>query len=204
MSYKPTKLTALLITAPGAGGEGHQSTVGTGAQVPFVIQLPVNQSVDAFEIQTPAGTVLFSIDKNGNITSGGTSGPQVGLEVLGVAHAVYNFATDGGASCTPALNATIPANAILVGATINPTTAVTAAGSATVAIGTTAGSAGNSILAAAAKASLTADALLNGAVTMAAPVKMSAAGQISVTVATGPLTAGVVEVFVYYVVAQGA
>jgi predicted RecA/RadA family phage recombinase len=123
---------------------------------------------------------------------------------MDVAHAVYNFVVDGGASCTPVVNATIPANAIIIGATINSTTAPLAAGSATVGIGTTAGSTTTSILAATAKASLTIDALLNGVPTLAAPVKMSAAGQISVLIATGPLTAGVIEVFVYYVQALNA
>jgi hypothetical protein len=201
---QPTKLSALEVVPPGAQGHGHGSTVGTGTQIPCVIKLPANQSVDAFEIQTAAGVVLFSINQNGQITSGGTSGPQVGLEVMGVAHALYNYATDGGASCTPALNAVIPANAILVGATINSTTAVTAAGSATVGIGTTAGSTSTSILAATAKATLSIDALINGVPTLAAPVKMSAAGSISLVIATGPLTAGVIEVFVYYIVPQGA
>jgi membrane-associated protease RseP (regulator of RpoE activity) len=54
------------------------------------------------------------------------------------------------------------------------------------------------------KATLSVDAMLNGVPTLAAPVKMSAAGSISILVATGPLTAGVIEIFVYYVVASNA
>jgi 3-oxoacyl-ACP reductase-like protein len=172
-----------------------------------VIQLPVNQSVDAFEIQTPTGTVLFSIDKNGNITSGGTAGPQAGLEVLGVAHAVYNFAVDGGAISTivPALNAVIPINALIVGASVNSPTAVTGTAGALVAIGTSAGSSAASILAATAITAFTLDAVAFSTVpTFAAPVKMTAAGSIAVTPSVHALTAGVIEIFVYYVVAQGA
>lgn len=126
--------------------------------------------------------------------------------VLEVAHAVYDFSVDGGAlgAITPALNALIPANAIIIGSTINPTTAVTSLGSATVAVGTTAGSSATSLLTATAKASLSIDALVNGAATFAAPVKMSAAGQIQITVGTAALTAGVIEIFVFYVVAKNA
>jgi hypothetical protein len=199
-TQKPSRFRELHVVAQGAGGAGHEPSVGAGAVVPMKIVLPTAQSVDAFEIVTPAGVVLFSINKSGAISTG--PGTAAGLGTLGVAHAVYSFATDGGASCTPALNATIPANAILVGATVNVIAAVTAAGSATVGIGTTAGSTTTSILAATAKASLTLAALLNGVPTLAAPVKMSAAGQISILIATGPLTAGVIEVFVYYVVPQ--
>ena len=124
----------------------------------------------------------------------GFSGQASGLKV---AHALYDFAVDGGASCTPANSDTIPDNAVVFGGVVNPTAAVTASGSATVAIGTAAGSASNSILTATGKASLSADAVL--APTCAAtPFKMTAAGKINVTIATGPLTAGVIEVWVYY------
>jgi len=148
------------------------------------------------------GTNL-SADFNAVETSDGGS---TGNGTLGVAHAIYSFATDGGAvgAITPALTATIPANAILVAATINPTTAVTSAGSATVSVGTSAGSSATSILGSTAKASLTIDALLNGACTFASPVKMSAAGQIDITVGTAVLTAGVIEIFVSYYVAANA
>jgi hypothetical protein len=37
----------------------------------------------------------------------------------------------------------------------------------------------------------------------ATPFKMTAAGKINVTIATGPLTAGVIEVWVLYSVANG-
>ncbi len=159
---------------------------------------------DFFHCENSARTVIFAINSAGQIYIGGGPSSAAGLGAIGVAHAVYNFATDGGASCTPALNALIPANALIIGATVNPTTAPLAAGAATVGIGTTAGSSATSILAATAKATLSIDAILNGVPTLAAPVKMSAAGNISLVIATGPLTAGVIEVFVYYVAAQNA
>lgn len=138
--------------------------------------------------------------------SGATVGGYAPLTTqsgLRVAHCLYSFAVDGGAQATiaPTNSDTIPDNAILVGATINSTTAVTSLGSATVAVGTSAGSSTSSIKAATAKASLSTDAVLNGVPVFATPVKMTAAGTITFTVATADLTAGVIEAWVYYVVA---
>ena len=86
---------------------------------------------------------------------------------------------------------------------MNSTVAATAAGAATVAIGTAAGSAANSILTATAIASLTLDAVLKPSCA-ATPFKMSAAGKINLTIATGPLTAGQIEVWVIYQIASNA
>ena len=121
-----------------------------------------------------------------------------------VYRAIYSFADDGGAvgAITPKFSDTIPANTILYGGVVNSSTAVTSGGSATVAIGTTAGSAANSILAATAKTSFTIDAVIevlgtnSQAATHAASFKMTAAGQINITVGTAALTAGVIEIFV--------
>jgi predicted RecA/RadA family phage recombinase len=150
-----------------------------------------------------------------NAPGGNTSDPTVRVRLFGVpgfsgqanglkvAHFLYNFAVDGGASCTPANSDTIPANAVVFGGAINSTTAVTAAGAATVAIGTSAGSAGNSILTATGKATLSLDALVVPTCA-GTPFKTSAAGQIAITVATGPLTAGVIEGWVLYAVANNS
>lgn len=123
------------------------------------------------------------------------------LSSFRVARARYDFAIDGGAigAITPSVSDTIPDNAIMIGSTVNSPTAVTSLGSATVAVGTTAGSSASAILAATAKASLSTDALINGVPVLATPVKMTAAGRINLTVAVAALTAGVIEVFVYYV-----
>lgn len=117
---------------------------------------------------------------------------------------VYNFAQDGGAIgvIQPKNCAALPATAVIVGATINSIVAVTSAGSATLSVGTSAGSSATSILAATAKASLSINALLNGVPTFAAPVKLTAAGYVNVTVATAAVTAGIVEVLVYYYTAS--
>lgn len=126
-----------------------------------------------------------------------------GLGVLRVARAKYSFAVDGGtvSLITPAINAAIPDNAVIVGGTINSTTAATSGGSATISVGTSAGSGAASLLAATAVASFSVDALLNSAATHAAPVKLTAAGSITLTVAVADLTAGIIEVTVLYFVA---
>lgn len=134
---------------------------------------------------------------------GKTVGGGLGPRSLSVARFLYNFAVDGGASCTPVQSDWIPSGAVVISGVVNSTTAVTAAGSATVAIGTTAGSSANSVLTATGKASLSLDAVVV-ATANATPFKMSAAGQLAITVATGPLTAGVIEGWVLYLPATNA
>ncbi len=128
-----------------------------------------------------------------------------GLGVLRTARAKYDFSVDGGAVglITPAINATIPANAVILGGILNPTTALTSGGSATIAAGTSAGSSASSLKAATAVASYSANALLPTVpvFTAASAVKLSAAGQLTLTVATAALTAGVLEITVVYFVA---
>jgi hypothetical protein len=121
------------------------------------------------------------------------------------ARARYNFAVDGGAisTLTPSDSDIIPANAVVFGGFVNSTVAPVGA-SATVAIGTSAGSSSTSIMAATAITSLTIDAVLPLlgfnplAVTQKALFKMTAAGSINITIATTPLTAGVLEIFIQY------
>jgi len=134
---------------------------------------------------------------NGSVSL--TSG-YVAVDGVRTARAYYDFAVDGGAvaTITPAQSDTIPANAILTGGVINSTTAVTSGGAATVAVGVSAGGSTTTILGATGKASFTLDAVIIST-TAATPVKMTAAGAITLTVATATLTAGVIEVIVTYV-----
>lgn len=131
------------------------------------------------------------------------TGNGFGDSVLRVARAKYDFAIDGGAVSTITPNGTValPDNAVIVAATVNSTTAVTSAGAATVAVGTSAGSSTTSILGATAKTSLSADAVLNGVPVFATPVKLTAAGNVTFTIGTAALTAGVIEATLYYYVA---
>ena len=165
-----------------------------------------NLLIGAAELNNPDGTSALggaSGDATVRVKLFGVPGFSGQVNGVKVAHALYDYSVDGGASCTPANSDTIPINSVVFGGVVNSTVAVTASGSATVAIGTVAGSAGNSILTATAKASLGLDAVL--APTCAAtPFKMTAAGKINVTVATGPLTAAQIEVWVLYTTASNA
>jgi len=120
-----------------------------------------------------------------------------------VAKAYYDFSVDGGAigAITPVQSDTIPANAIVYFGLMNPTTALTSGGSATISVGTTAGSSGTSLKALTAVASYSIDAImaLVPVGTAATAFKMSAAGQINITVAVAALTTGVLEIFVFYI-----
>jgi predicted RecA/RadA family phage recombinase len=129
----------------------------------------------------------------------GFSGQVNGVKV---AHALYDFTVDGGVTpILPANSDTIPKDAVVLDGVVNSTVACAAAGAATVAIGTTAGSAANSILTATAKATLGTDAVVK-ATAATTPFKMTAAGQIQFTIGTGPLTAGQIEVWVLYALAS--
>jgi predicted RecA/RadA family phage recombinase len=154
-----------------------------------------NLLISAVEVAAATGAAVVRVNLFG---VPGFSGQAHGLKV---AHALYDYSVDGGATCTPANSDTIPDNAVVFGGVVNSTAAVTASGSATVAIGTAAGSAGNSILTATGKASLGLDAVV-APTCQATPFKMTAAGKINVTIATGPLTAGVIEVWALYSVAN--
>ncbi len=130
-----------------------------------------------------------------------------GESVLRCAHAQYSFAVDGGAISTITLanNATIPANAMIMSAAVNSTTAGTSGGSATMSIGTSAGSSASSILGATAVASFSSNAKVQAVPvpqTASTWVKLTAAGQITVTIATATFTAGIVEIYVFYYVSS--
>ncbi len=153
-----------------------------------------NLLIGAVEVAAATGATVVRVNLFG---VPGFSGQAHGLKV---AYAKYDFSVDGGATCTPAVSDTIPDNAVVFGGVVNATTAVAAAGSATVAIGTAAGSSATSILTATAKASLGTDAVVVPTCT-ATPFKMTAAGKINITIASGPLTAGVIEAWVLYTTA---
>ena len=166
------------------------------------VAAPVALSGDA--TITNAGVITVGAGAITDAKAASTS--AIGPGLMRMAHAIYSFAVDGGAvsTITPVSTAAIPQYAVIIGGTINSTTAVTSGGSATVAVGTSAGSSTTSILGATGKASFTTDALINSAATLASPVKMSAAGNITITVATAALTAGIIEIFVLYYVAANA
>jgi hypothetical protein len=124
----------------------------------------------------------------------------------GVAWAKYSFAVNGGAvsTITPAVafNTVIPDNAIITSVIINSTTALTSAGAATVSIGTSGGSSASALLGVTGYATFTLDKLLAGVPVWTAPIKMTASGSITFTIAGAALTAGIIEVFVSFYVPQ--
>ncbi len=186
------------------------------AALMFVAASPVitmaQQSVDPSGACTPSSNGVFINGQTGTFycvpnTPGAAAGTwsSVGQGVRGVyaAHAVWSFATDGGAisTITPAINQVIPINAIVYGAIVNSTTALVGA-SGTIAVGTSAGSSTTSIKAATAVASYTTNAVLAGApiFTAGSAFKMTAAGSITITIATTPMSAGVLDITVLYII----
>lgn len=120
--------------------------------------------------------------------------------------AAYSFAVNGGAISTINLNddlgnaAILPPNAVITRSFSNWTTLATSLGSATAALGS--GASTTDLLAATAKASLT--GLVEGvptgtAATMVALGTTALGYQMSITIATAALTAGVANVYVFYV-----
>ncbi len=135
-----------------------------------------------------------------------------GTSVSFVAHARYNFATDGGAvsTITPAVGATIPINAVITKVLVTCIT-TTVGSTGNISVGLSAGGAGTGALwAATARGSCTAGTMFDGvplagataSLANATYIKMSAAGAITFTIATNALTAGVVDVDVWYTVLQ--
>lgn len=132
-----------------------------------------------------------------------TSNSAYGVSALRVGHAQYSFATDGGliGLITPANNCTIPLNAVIYNVAINVTTACVGA-SGTMSVGMSAGGVGAAgFLGATAVASLTLNSFQQSLIvpqTASGWKKQTAAGNVTVTIATTNFSAGVVEVYVFY------
>jgi hypothetical protein len=129
---------------------------------------------------------------------------KAGLGSLQMARVIYDFTVDGGgaAAYTPKKNVELPDNTVIVGGTINSTTAVTSTNACNVTIGTSAGSAANSILTATAKGSFSTDAVINSVATFATPVKLTAKGKVTISFTDSAVLGGVVEITLYYFVAR--
>ena len=117
-----------------------------------------------------------------------------------IAKATYSFATDGGAisTITPSISDIIPANAIVTAVYTDVTTTATSSGAATVAINAGA----TNLVAAATLGTLAWNSAAKTKQTLASSataIKPTAAGRITLTVASFALTAGVVNVYVEYI-----
>jgi len=114
-----------------------------------------------------------------------------------VAKATYSFTVDGGAvsTITPATNQLVPKNAIITRAWTDVRTSMTSGGSATVALAV-----GGVTIKSATAFDNAAYTGLDDQVT--APAKTSSSGYITFTVATAALTAGIVDIYVEYILSQ--
>ena len=66
-----------VITMRGAGSAGHDAqTTGAGIDIGLSVQVPTTQSVAAFQVEKPDGTVVYSIDGTGATISSGVSKVQ--------------------------------------------------------------------------------------------------------------------------------
>jgi hypothetical protein len=127
---------------------------------------------------------------------------DAGIHLPMIAHSIYSFANDGGATgvIVPKYSALVPAGAVMVGSWYLVATAL--AGTGNISVGTSAGSSATSILGATAVSGLeTTGAVAQAAITASSPILMSAQGQVEVTL-SGTLTAGVFETFVMFVIPQ--
>ena len=165
--------------------------------------VPAVPSVAANQVYMLSASTLPTAATVGDLNL--TSNTAVGNTAQRVCHVTYSFAVDGGATpIVPAGNCTIPINSVITNVSINSTTAVTASGSATVAVGCVGGTAcgASALMAATAKASLGTNAFgqsIPVPQTASTWIKTTAATGLTLTIAVGPLTAGVIEIYAFYI-----
>lgn len=143
------------------------------------------------------GTKASPIWKN---VTGSVSG-NGGLGLVNNAKMTYDFTVNGGAvsTITPTNSPTLPLGAIIFGGTLDITTSLTSGGSATIAVGIGSGAQVASIKGATAVASWGAGQLAVIPVFTAATYhKVTAAGALTLTIATATLTAGKFDVNLMY------
>lgn len=155
-------------------------------------------------VPTIAATLVATVSQNAFTDVGATAlntNAFVVADGLRIARARYDFAVDGGGSpglITLANSDIVPKGAVVVNGTISCKTAASTGSSPTIALGTSAGSAANSIKTATASSSFSADAIVSWTATK---FRMSADGTITATTATAALTAGTFDVMLEYIMA---
>lgn len=126
-----------------------------------------------------------------------------GLGATGNAKMTYDFTVDGGAisTITPTNSPLIPANAIILGGTIDCTVSANGGAGATIALGLGSGAQVAALKGATAFATFAApgQVALVPVFTAATFVKVAAATRLTVTIATNTLTAGRFDVNIVYV-----
>lgn len=151
------------------------------------------------------------VEKSLNL--GNTRGPsvQLGYQVISgkeqLLKCKYDFALQGGSSAAAinlkavdGTNCQLPANAVVIAGLIDVLTSPLSNGSATIAVGT--GNAANDLKTATAKASFTGKLDVVPVRTAATAIKITAAKNPTMTIATAPLTAGKFNVFIQYLLSD--
>lgn len=190
-----------------------RSLVGANLGILPFAGTPVNGTSGTYVKMAGPGTIVLDYTNGKLYVNSGTKASPVwtlvsapvsatyGLGMIGNAKATYDFAIDGGAISTITLanGPTIPDKAIILGGTIDITTNLVGA-TATIAVGTSAGSSTTSLKAATAVASYVAGQLAIVPVfTAATYLKLTAAGRVTITIAVAPLTAGKFDVNLVYI-----
>lgn len=177
---------------------------------------PVSGASGTFAGKAGIGSALIDTTTGIQYTNTGTqAAPQwsadsspvigtAGLGVIGNAKMTYDFAISGGVqgAIIPPTSPTIPINAVILGGVIDVTTQLTSGGSATIALGTSAGSSAASLIAATAVASWTTGTglVVIPKFTAATWLKLTAAGRPNLTIATADLTAGKFDINLVYII----
>lgn len=149
------------------------------------------------------GNVVGNVvgDLTGSVISPADSGD--GLGVVHLARATYDFAEHGGAISAIGLGVTIPDNAIVLGGLIDVLTTLTTAGADAGTIAVHVQTAGDIVAAVAVSDGANPwDAGLHAVIpayTAATAIKLTAAREITATIAGQAVTAGKFEVFLLYV-----
>lgn len=172
------------------------------AAMPGAIGYNVFRST-ASTIPTVAASLVGTVTANVYTDMGATpTTTDVVDDGVRLARARYEFAVDGGGApglITLAKSDTIPNGAVIINGVIMVQAALVGS-STTIAIGTSAGSAANSIKTATAEATYAANAVLSIETTK---FRMSADGTITITTATAALTAGTMDIALEYVMRIG-
>lgn len=152
----------------------------------------------------PFSTYIDLTNKISYRNTGTKASPIWATGGIQYARTVYDASTDSllQGAVTPARKATLPNKAIVIGGVIDVITAPTSGGSATIAIGTSAGGSATNIKAATAIATYSALIAVVPLFTAASMFKMTAAGDIIFTIATADLLTGKIAVHLAYLIGE--
>jgi|SRR5208337_51668 len=199
------------LSAPGNTGGAAQSSLSSSQfnnvqwnATPGAIGYVVFKSTSSTTPVVHTATYIAAFTSQTGFKDDGTTYPTTAgiprYDGVYVAHAIYDFAVDGGVHGSPIIPAnsdTIPLGALVIGGVAICKTSF--ATSTNLEAGTSAGSSISSILT---SAGIPSAAALIVSAAQATPFRMTAAGQIAIEVTAADATAGVLEIFVEYVMSS--